>query len=152
MSWQLSRMHHLGMTVRDIDDSIRFYRNVLGMTLVGRRECVDEEYVAQQTGYDQVKLSVASFRVQPDNEESLEVVQYLNQTGEPADTSTNRPGNTHLCLVVDDLTDAYNDLQSQGVEFRSPPVRITAGPNCGGLVVYFYDPDEYVIELFQPPA
>jgi len=150
-NWKLSGMHHLGMTVRNIDDSIRFYRDVLGMALVGRRECVDENYVAQQTGYEKVKLSVASFRVQPDNEQSLEVVQYLNHVGEPADTSTNRPGNTHLCLLVDDLALAYDDLRAAGVEFRSEPVHITAGPNNGGLVVYFYDPDRYVIEMFQPP-
>jgi hypothetical protein len=30
-------------------------------------------------------------------------------------------------------------------------VTITAGPNAGGLVVYFYDPDGYTLELFQSP-
>jgi len=151
-SWHFSRIHHLGMTVRDIEHSIEFYRGTLGMTLIGRRECVHEDYVAQQTGYPDVKLSVASFRVQPESEQSLEVVQYLDHVGEPADTSTNRPGNTHLCLVVNDLEAAYGDLESKGVRFRSPPVKITAGPNRGGLVVYFYDPDQYVIEMFQPPV
>lgn len=147
--WQLAEIHHLGITVSDIEQSIAFYRDVLGMTLVGRRACVEEGYVAKQTGYEGVRLSVASFRVRPDSPNSLEVVQYLNHTGEPADTSTNRPGRTHLCLVVDDLATAYEDLRSKGVRFQSDPVEITAGPNKGGKVIYFFDPDNYVLEMFE---
>ena len=148
--WQLRDIHHLGMTVSDIERSIAFYRDTLGMTLSGRRECVEEGYVAKQTGYDGVRLSVASFRIQPDSPNSLEVVQYLNHTGEPADTATNRPGGTHLCIVVDDLVAAYEQLSSQGVRFKSDPVEITAGPNRGGKVIYFFDPDNYVLEMFEP--
>ncbi len=151
-NWQFADIHHLGMTVADIERSIKFYRDTLGMTLVGRREKVEEGYVMKQTGYDGVQLSVASFRVRPDSSSSMEVVQYLNKPGEPADTSSNKPGNTHLCLVVDDLRAAYEELSDQGVKFRSNPVEISAGPNKGGLVIYFYDPDNYILEMFQPAA
>jgi len=148
--WQLAGIHHLGLTVADIERSIEFYRDTLGMTLVGRRLCVEEGYVAKQTGYKGVKLSVASFRVRPDSLNSLEIVEYLNHLGEPADTSTNRPGGTHLCIVVDDLEAAYKDLKSKGVRCKSDPVEITAGPNRGGKVIYFFDPDNYVLEMFEP--
>ena len=148
--WQLADIHHLGITVADIERSIEFYRDTLRMTLVGRRACVEEGYVAKQTGYEGVKLSVASFRVRPDSLNSLEIVEYLNHTGERADTSTNRPGGTHLCIVVDDLEAAYEDLNSKGVRFKSDPVEITAGPNRGGKVIYFFDPDDYVLEMFEP--
>ncbi len=149
-AWQFADIHHLGMTVSNIDRSIEFYQNVLGLTLVNRRPFVEEGYVAQQTGYEGVQLSVASFRIRPESPQSLEIVEYLNHTGEPVDTATNRPGNTHLCLAVDDLMSAYADLKSQGVEFRSDPVEITTGPNRGGKVIYLYDPDGYVIEMFEP--
>ncbi|MDP7205471.1 MAG: VOC family protein [Pirellulaceae bacterium] len=148
--WQLQELHHLGMTVADIERSIEFYRDLLGMQLVGRRPCVEADYVAMQTGYEGVQLSVASFRVQPGSSQSLEVVQYLNHVGEPADTATNRAGNTHLCLTVDDLQAAYERLTAQGVRFKSEPVTITSGPNEGGLVIYFFDPDGYTLEMFQP--
>ena len=148
--WQFADIHHLGMTVSNIERSIEFYQNVLGLTLIGRRPLVDEGYVARQTGYEGVQLSVASFRVRPESPQSLEIVEYLNCTGQPADTATNKPGNTHLCLVVDDLLAAYADLKSQGVRFRSDPVEITAGPNRGGRVIYCFDPDGYVIEMFEP--
>ena len=148
--WQLADIHHLGITVTNIDRSIKFYRDTLGMTLVGRRACVEEGYVAKQTGYKGVKLSVASFRVRPDSPNSMELVEYLNHSGVPSDTSTNRPGGTHLCIVVDDLEAAYEDLKSRGVRFKSEPVEITAGPNRGGKVIYFFDPDNYVLEMFEP--
>jgi catechol 2,3-dioxygenase-like lactoylglutathione lyase family enzyme len=149
--WRLEDVHHLGLTVADIERSIAFYRDVLGMTLHRRRPRVDNDYVEQQTGIAGVVLNVASFKVSGDSPVSLEVVQYMNHVGTAAETATNRPGNSHLCLTVDDLRSAFDDLLAQGVRFKSQPVTITAGPNTGGLVVYFQDPDGYVLELFQPP-
>ena len=150
-TWRLAEFHHLGLTVADIERSIEFYRDRLGMTLHRRRPHVDNDYVGLQTGYPGVVLNVASFKVSPDSLQSLEVVQYMNHAGPPAETSSNRSGNSHLCLTVDDLLACHADLKSKGVRFRSEPVTITAGPNTGGLVVYFYDPDGYTLELFQPP-
>jgi catechol 2,3-dioxygenase-like lactoylglutathione lyase family enzyme len=144
-------LHHLGLTVADIERSIRFYRDVLGMTLIRRRPHVDDDYVGLQTGYPGVALNVASFQVGAEGPQSLEVVQYMNHVGPPAETATNRAGNSHLCITVDDLLACRADLTAKGVEFKSDPVTITAGPNAGGLVVYFYDPDRYMLELFQPP-
>lgn len=150
-AWRLGDIHHLGLTVTDIERSIAFYRDTLGMTLVRRRPRVDNEYVALQTGIAGVVLSVASFKVSPESAQSLEVVQYVNRAGPRAETATNRAGNSHLCLTVDDLLACHAELKARGVRFKSEPVTIDAGPNAGGLVVYFYDPDGYVLELFQPP-
>jgi lactoylglutathione lyase len=150
-AWSLTDLHHVGLTVRDVEESIRFYRDTLGMTMVGRRERVTAEYISKQTGYDGVEMSVASFRPTTDSVQSLEVVQYLTQSGEPSDQSTNRPGNSHLCFLVDDFMSCYEDLKAQGVRFKSDPVQISAGPNEGGLVVYFFDPDGHPLEMFQPP-
>ncbi|MBT4499382.1 MAG: VOC family protein [Gemmatimonadetes bacterium] len=150
--WKLGDIHHLGLTVSDIERSIHFYRDVLGMTLVGRRPRVTADYISKQTGYEGLELNVASFRVRDDSKQSLEVVQYLNNEGPPREPATNRSGSSHLCLLVDDLRSCYDDLSAQGVRFKSEPVTITAGPNEGGLVVYLYDPDGYTLEMFQPPS
>jgi catechol 2,3-dioxygenase-like lactoylglutathione lyase family enzyme len=151
LPWQWGDLHHVGLTVSDMERSIAFYRDVLGLTLVGRRPRVESDYLGQQTGYQGVVLSVASFKVRPDSPQSLEVVQYLSQAGPPAETATNRAGNSHLCLTVDNLHACYQSLLARGVRFKSAPVAITAGPNTGGFVVYFFDPDGYTLELFQPP-
>jgi catechol 2,3-dioxygenase-like lactoylglutathione lyase family enzyme len=151
--WRLGALHHIGLTVVDLERSIPFYRDILGMTLWRRRPHLDSSYVALQTGFEGVVLDVASFRVADDSPESLEIVQYVTRAGPSAETASNRPGTSHLCLTVDDLRACQADLAAKGVRFKSEPVAITDGPNVGGLVVYFYDPDGYLLELFQrPPA
>ncbi len=145
-------MHHVGLTVSDIERSIVFYRDVLGMTLVRRRPRVDADYVGRQTGYAGVALSVASFQVSPECRQTLEVVQYLNHEGPPIELATNRAGSSHLCLLVSDFHACHAELTAKGVAFKSDPVTITSGPNQGGVVIYLSDPDGYTIELFQTPA
>ncbi len=148
---KLTEIHHIGLTVENIETSVHFYRDILGLTLIRRRE-VDAEYVGRQTGYPGVVLSVASFKATPESSQSIEMVQYRSHAGEKSNTSTNRPGNTHLCFQTSDLRSAFEELRSQNVRFRSEPIQITEGPNKDGLVVYLYDPDNYIIELFQPPS
>jgi len=150
-NWSLQDLHHLGLTVADIERSIHFYGDLMGMELIGRRPSVTADYVGQQTGYDDVELNVASFRISPTCRQTMEVVQYMNHVGEPTTTETNRAGNSHLCLLVDDLRAAVAELSEAGVRFKSDPVEITAGPNTGGLVIYLSDPDGYMLEMFQPP-
>lgn len=151
-TWKLGDIHHLGLTVSDIERSIAFYRDTLGMTLIRRRPQVDNDYVGIQTGFPGVVLNVASFKVTLESDQGLEIVQYMNHGGPPAEPATNRAGVSHLCLLVDDLRACHADLSAKGVLFKSEPVAITAGPNTGGLVVYFYDPDGYAMELFQPAS
>ena len=150
-AWALSEIHHLGLTVSELERSITFYGDTLGMNLIRRRPSVTADYVANQTGYDEVELNVASFEISPGSRQTLEVVQYMNHVGQPLAAKTNRAGSSHLCLLVDDLRAAYAGLSQKGVSFQSEPVEITAGPNSGGLVVYFNDPDGYTFEMFQPP-
>jgi len=151
-TWQFTTVHHLGLTVADLERSIRFYRDVLGLTLAARR-LADADYVGQQVGQPDLRLDVASFCLAPDCDVLLQMAQYLNFAGPPSDQATNRPGNTHLCLVVDDIHAAYRDLKAKGVTFKTEPIEITAGPHKGGWGVYLLDPDGYTLELHQrPPA
>lgn len=148
--WRLGEMFHVGLTVSDIERSIEFYRDLLGMTLIRRRPSVTAQYVAQQTGYEGVELAVASFKVREGSQQSLELVQYTNRPCPPGDPATNRAGSSHLCLLIDDLRSCREELSARGVQFVSEPVTITEGPNQGGLVIYMRDPDGYTLELFQP--
>ena len=148
--WGLVGLHHIGLTVSNLDQSVQFYRDQLGLTLV-RRRIADAEYVGRQTGYPGVRLEVASLRVTADSPVSLELGQYLTQGGPAVALSTNQTGSSHLCLQVDDIQRAYEELRQRGVHFKTEPVAITAGPNAGGFAVYLFDPDGYTLEFFQPP-
>jgi catechol 2,3-dioxygenase-like lactoylglutathione lyase family enzyme len=149
-TWQLAGVHHLGLTVSDIERSVRFYRDVLGLTLV-RRRSTSAEYVGRQTGCPGARLEVASFRVGSEGGPSFEIAQYVSHPGPAGEPGTHRAGSAHLCFRVDDIQAAYDALRRQGVCFKTAPVAITAGPNQGGFGVYLADPDGFTIELFQQP-
>jgi catechol 2,3-dioxygenase-like lactoylglutathione lyase family enzyme len=149
-SWWCVGLHHIGLTVGNLEQSVRFYRDRLGLLLI-RRRTADADYVGQQTGFPGVRLEVGSLRVTPDGSVSLELAQYLTQGRPSGEVPTNQAGTSHLCLQVDDIQRAFEDLQRHGVRFKSAPVAITAGPNAGGFAVYLFDPDGYTVELFQPP-
>ena len=55
-----------------------------------------------------------------------------------------------LSIAISATKTCHASRTAQGVRFKSPPVTITAGPNKGGLVAYLFDPDGYMLELFQP--
>jgi lactoylglutathione lyase len=143
------RIHHVGITVSDIERSVEFYRDVLGMHLV-RRRVADADYLSAQTGYDGVRLSAASFKASPDSPQSIELVQYLTHAAGTRDSATNQAANAHVCFETADLREVFDRLRARGVRFKSEPVAITSGPNEGGWVVYFHDPDGFILELFQP--
>src|SRR5437870_8861165 len=83
----------------------------------------------------------------------LELLEYENHPGEPTPRETNRPGNGHLCFIVDDAVAVYREFMAKGVRFMSDgPVLITAGVNRGALAAYLRDPDDVTIEIFQPPG
>jgi catechol 2,3-dioxygenase-like lactoylglutathione lyase family enzyme len=147
----ISGAHHLGLTVSDVERSVRFYRDILGLNLLRRRSS-DAPYLGEQTGHPGLRLEMASFQLTSDGGLTLEVVQYMSHAGAPADSATNRAGSTHVCFRVDDIHRAYDSLTALGVRFLTAPVPITSGPNQGGLAVYFFDPDDYTLELFQAPS
>ena len=144
---------HFSFTVSNLDQSITFYRDVLGMKLV-RTFIHDQPYTSVQVGFKDAYLKVATFTVEgmpvPRSGHLLELIEYVNPRGEPTDTTTNRPGSAHLAFQVDDLNMEYNRMKALGVRFKSEPVKIAAGPNEGGWTIYFLDPDNITLEMVQP--
>jgi catechol 2,3-dioxygenase-like lactoylglutathione lyase family enzyme len=141
--------HHTSFTVADIDASIAFFRNRLGLALVGRRDIADE-YFGRIVGLPGCRVRAALFRI-PGSNHHVELFQYLAPAGTAVRSRPCDPGSSHLALLTDDLPALYARLRGEGVEFMGEPVRIDAGPNAGGYGVYLRDPNGVLIELFQPP-
>ncbi len=146
---------HFSFTVSDIEESIRFYRDILGLELVHRQEQANE-YTRRFVGYPDAHLRVAQFRIPGAavgrSGHLLELVQYVAPVGEKVDTRTPNPGTAHLAFLVDDVHAEYRRLTALGVRFRTAPVAIEAGINKGGYTCYFLDPDDITLEIVQPPA
>lgn len=148
---------HFSFTVSDIERSIAFYRDLLGLKLV-HRMVHDQKYTSSQIGFADALLKVALLNVDgmpqgpSPSGHVLELIEYVNPRGEPLDAATNRPGAAHLALQVDDLAAEFARLQAAGVQFRSEaPVRVTHGRHSGGLTCYLLDPDGITLELLELP-
>ena len=142
---------HTGFTVADLARSLRFYRDLLGFEVVAE-QVAEAEYLGRVVGFPGVRIKMAFLRV-PGDGHRLELLEYLTHPGEPTPRETNRPGNGHICLYVDDLAALHARLAAAGVTFMSEPVDITAGVNKGARAVYARDPDGFTVELLQrPPA
>lgn len=149
-SSEVSRLHHTGYTVSDLDRSLTFYRDLLGCELVATQS-KQGGYLAAIVGYPDAHVRMAHLRA-PDSSHVIELFEYLAPAPGRAETEPRNVGVAHLCFVVDDLAATYERLRDAGVDFFSPPVEVDTGINTGGYALYLRDPDGIPMELFQPPA
>lgn len=140
--------NHTSYTVRDLERSIAFYRDMLGLELVHQREEITLDYWRAVVGFPDAVARDAFFRI-PGSDHHLELIQYRHPPGTPQTLTPNNPGSSHICYYVDDLQAEYQRLQAAGCDFISAPVYLDQGPNAGGWALYMRDPDGIVIELFQ---
>ncbi len=147
----MATIQHAGLTVRDLERSLAFYRDLLGMETVIERQERRGGYFAAIVGYSDVHVRFVHLAF-PGDACRLELVEYLDppargEGGEPRDV-----GITHVCLLVPDVDGLHERLRSAGVTFYSDPVTVDSGPNAGGVGVYLRDPDGITVELFEAPA
>jgi catechol 2,3-dioxygenase-like lactoylglutathione lyase family enzyme len=144
----ITSVNHTSFTISDLDRSIAFYRDLLGMelmSLAGR----DPAFVEKVTGIPGANLKVAYLQA-PGHR--LELIQYFSPPGKKLELQTNNVGCAHLAFNVDDLPKMYAEMKAKGVHFKSAPQEVSAGPNKGTLTVYFTDPDGITLEFLQTPV
>jgi lactoylglutathione lyase len=143
---------HAGITVSDMDASLAFYRDGLGL---------DVEFdLVRDAGYQHEVLALpfrdirmAQLAIPGPGAGRIELLEYRGAERSPAASEPCDPATGHLCLVVDDAAAMLARLTDLGYRARSAAVvDIDAGANTGGLLVYLADPDGYWVELLQRPA
>jgi catechol 2,3-dioxygenase-like lactoylglutathione lyase family enzyme len=146
----MTSLSHVGITVSDLERSVRFYSKGLGFEEVVRQTS-DAPYLAL-TGYPGVEIAAALVRL-PDGDLTLELQEYRRvDAGAPREAGTAAVGSSHLSLSVDDLGAALERAERFGGGRVTAPVAIDRGINAGARAVYVRDPDGYTIELVQPTA
>ena len=124
------RMLHTMLRVGNLEQSLAFYTEVLGMTLLRQRDYPEGRFTLAFVGYG--------------DEKDTTVLELTHNW----DTSSYDLGNAygHIAIGVDDAYAACEQIKARGGK-----VVREAGPMKGGVTVIAFveDPDGYKIELIQ---
>lgn len=124
------RILHTMIRVTDLDRSIHFYTQTLGMQLLRKKDYPEGKFTLAFVGYG-------------DESENAAIELTHNW-----DTSSYDLGNAfgHVAIGVDDAYSACNLITQAGGEVARP-----AGPMKHGttVIAFVKDPDGYMIELIQ---
>ncbi len=141
-------LHHVGITVKDLDASIRFYHDVLGLGFSNEPSpWFEGEELGRGVGVPGAALRQVSLLV---GDTTLELLEYKSPPTETtAPLKSNNRGASHVAFVVDDIEAAKFELEAKGVQFYSSVNVVDEGVLAGWRWVYFQDPDGYPLELVQ---
>ena len=145
-------MNHTGFVVSDMERSLEFYRDLLGLK-EERNQILEGEFISELVGYPDARLHII-YLGSGDMRHSVELIQYLNPAGTPAAMpERHQVGASHLGVIVDDLDAFYAELSRQGVRFVSPPaIRPGAVYPMASKGCYMQDPDGNWLELLERPT
>jgi len=150
---QVQAVGPIGITVREMNRSVRFYEEVLGF-----RKVSDQEYSgpAQERLHALFGLHIRVVKMQL-GDELIELTDYLTAGGRsiPEDQRSNDLFFQHIAIVVSDMDKAFAQLKKYPVEYVSTapqtlPVSNTAA--AGIKAFYFHDPDNHNLELIYFPT
>ena len=126
----MPRMLHTMLRVGDMDRSVKFYTEVMGMKLLRTTDRPDQKYTLAFVGYD--------------TEDKQAVIELTYNYGtDKYDLGT---AFGHTAFAVDDVYKTCEQVKAKG-----GTVSREAGPVKGGntVIAFVQDPDGYKIELIQ---
>jgi catechol 2,3-dioxygenase-like lactoylglutathione lyase family enzyme len=138
-------LHHVSITVNNLENALKFYRDLLGLTVLYMTEGSGEQ-TAKGVGVAGAELKIAVVQA---GEGIIELIEYVTPKGRVKDTRPCDTGTMHLAFSVKDVQKAYLELSAKGVKFNSPPNEITEGPMKGWVWTHFKDFDGSVLELVE---
>ncbi|WP_334129221.1 lactoylglutathione lyase [Sneathiella sp.] len=125
------KMLHTMIRVRDLDKSLAFYCDRLGMKVLRKQDYPGGKFTLAFVGYGDEK-----------NNTVIELTHNWDQE-EPYDLGT---GFGHIALGVPDIYGVCERLAAEGVSIPRPPGPMKHG---GTVIAFIEDPDGYKIELIE---
>lgn len=137
----VKQIHHTGVTVRDLDESIAFYEEVFGFKHVGGCDLTVEDE-GEMKG---VQIKIAFLQA---GEDSFELLEYLSpKTDKRVEQNPWQPGAQHVSFKVSDIWGIY-EKNRDAVHFMSAPIDyMTEGIDT--TWVYLRDPNGTLLELSE---
>ena len=145
MDRRVRGIHHVGVTVRKLEESLAFYCDLLGAEVIRISSDVD---VAAIVGLPGARARIAD--LDAGNGQVIELLEYL--TSEAQGVGAGRPdtiGSCHVCLQVADFDSTLARLARAGVAPLGAAVNLVdeGWQNC--TVAYLRDPDGVIVELLE---
>ena len=132
----------LALVVRDLERSVRFYRDMLGLEEIKQVVVSDEK-----ASVGRFAAQVFRFRMFRAGPLALKLVEVKGTPAPTAGLVDSHTGVRYIAFAVDDLDATRRDLEGRGVEFVSPTLPPEADQNVSRLV-FFRDPDGNLLELY----
>jgi methylmalonyl-CoA/ethylmalonyl-CoA epimerase len=134
------KLDHIGIAIRDIENSIHFYTNVLFGKLIDR-------YISETVG---VESEVAIMEV---NGDRFELLAPTNNTTSPIARFIKQKGKGvhHIAYRVEDLDQAIEELKEQGIRTLEGSLRVN---KHGRRLIYLNpaDTEGTIIEYCDYPG
>lgn len=122
---KVGKLLHTRYRVNDLERTVRFYRDILGLEEVRRHKSPRGAELA--------------FLQAPGSEEQIEICQLPGS--EPVHV---QPDLTHLAFAVESLEEFGKHLAAHGLKFSDGPT-----PSGSGMIAFIDAPEGYEIELIQ---
>ena len=142
-------LDHVSVTVSDMDRSLGFYCDLLGLKEVERHR-LEGETISKMAGKPDVIMEVVRLEASETPGVMLDLQQYVTPESKVSDAQLGDVAHSHFCFGVPDVWAAYRELKAKGVEFVSEPVSFDLEWGIV-YVVFFKDPDGFILELMQVP-
>ena len=112
-------LHHVGITVKDLDASISFYHDVLGLPFSNEPSpWFEGEELGPAVGVPGAALRQVSLQL---GDTILELLEYKSPPSETMmPLKSNNRGASHVGFLVDDIAAKKAELEAKGVEFYGP--------------------------------
>jgi catechol 2,3-dioxygenase-like lactoylglutathione lyase family enzyme len=140
---------HTGITVRNLERSLAFWRDALGFELSHTPHHTGA-LASEVTGVPGAEIKIAVLKGYGHKIELLEYLAPANRNAHP-DLRPCDVGHLHVAFVVDDLDSMLETIAAAGWKAAGTTQTLMAGPNAGRRVVYVRDPDSTTIELMELP-
>lgn len=148
MAFQVTGVHHVGITVRNIEQSLAWYARMFdvqpGSISHGSGQSLSDSLQVADADLSFAMVDVGSTRI--------ELLQYHHPVGKDFDRSNGDVGSAHICFSVSSVAEAFRDLTDKGGIFNGPPVTLDSGAFAGSTWAYLRDPDGIQLEIWESPA
>lgn len=149
----LTGTEHVGFTVPDMDQAVRFFTGVIGCTVayeIGPFQS-DDDWMRRQLGVHPRAVIRRLVMLRCANGANFELFQYELDGMAMVPPKNSDVGGHHLAFHVTDIAAAVAHLRVHGVTVQGDIVTMDAGPSRGLSWVYFLSPWGMQLELVSAP-